>query len=135
MVKLSHHPSREEMKRLRERWDLEDGEIPLLPFDKTLTEVDDTVQHLRILRQDKHLQAEAERASDKAIDQLNAESKLLREAIAGIITTLNHKASKRVLSESLEKYQAKLDKRIDNIFKLVGALGVIFGILVVIKGH
>lgn len=136
MVKLAHHPSREEMKRLRARWDLEDqAEIPLLPFDSTLTALDDTVQHLRILRKDKHAQAEAERESDKAIEALTSELKVLREALAGVITTLNHKASKRLMTTTLEAYAAKLDKRVDKIFALVGALGVIFGVLVVIKGH
>jgi hypothetical protein len=138
MVKLAHHPSRGEMRRLRERWDVEDGEeeIPLKPFDTTLTSgINDTVQHLRTLRADERASAEGNQLRFDALEQLTKEARFLREALAGVVETLNRKASKRVIAKEFADYAAKLDKRIDNIFKLVGALGVILGIIIAIKGH
>jgi len=134
MVKHSHHPSREEMKRLRERLDREEEEIPLKPFDTTLTSgINDTVRQLRILREDGG-DPEEDRLQFDAIKQLTAESRMQREALAGIIDTLNMKASKRLMNVELEKYTAKFDKRVDNIFKLVAALGAIIAALVSVIG-
>ena len=137
-MKLAYHPAREQMRRLRERWDIEDAEteIPLTPFDTTLTSgINDTVQHLRTLRVEKQASAEANQLRFDAIDQLTAEARYLRTSLADVIETLNRKASKRVMTQTLDTYLARLDKRVDNIFKLVGALGVILGVLVAVKGH
>jgi hypothetical protein len=146
MAKLSHHPSREEMKRLRERWDREDAEeVPLKPFETTLTEgLDDTVKQLRVMRDEDTVypNPQAERLKFDAVERLTAEARYIRTAMAGVIETLNHKASKRLMAKSLEDNVTKIDKRIDNIFKLVTVLGSIvalivtlFGIVIAVKAH
>jgi len=133
MSKLSFHPTREELKRLRERWDREDAEeIPLKPFDITLTSgIDDTVKHLRILRDEgSRSTAEDERLRFDAIERLTAEAHYLRTALAGVIETLNHKASKKLMAKTLGEYSTKFDKRVDNIFKLISVVGVILGLII-----
>jgi hypothetical protein len=137
-TKLSHHPTREEMKRLRERWDREDAEeMPLKPFDVTLTEgLDDTVQHLRIMRDEdtQYPNPAADRLRSDAIERLTTEARTLRKGLADVIETLNHKASKRLMAKSLEENSTKLDKRIDNIFKLVTLFGSVVALLVTLVG-
>lgn len=135
MVKLAHHPTREEMKRLRARWDAEDGDdIPLKPFDTTLTPaLDDTIQHLRIVRESTGRSVEADNLRSEAIKQLADEVRQARAEIGKIVETLNRKASKGQLAHGLTEIAARLDKRVDNIFKLVAALGVILGVLIAIK--
>lgn len=137
MVKLAFHPAREEMRRLRARWDLEDAEeIALKPYDTTLTNgLDDTLQHLRVIREDTHSSVEADKLRTQAIDQLTALVHKQGTELASIVTTLNRKASKGQLHKSLELISTKLEKRVDNIFRLIAVLGVVFGILVAIKGH
>ena len=137
MVKLAYHPAREEMKRLRERWDREDAEeIPLKPFDTTLTSgIDDTVQHLKIIGDRRHANTEDDRLRFDGFRQLTEEVRWLREEMARIVETLNRKASKGTLHKGLGDFSAKIDKRVDNIFKLIAALGVVLGVLIAIKGH
>jgi hypothetical protein len=137
VVRLAYHPVREDMKRLRERWDREDSEdIPLKPFDTTLTSgISDTVQHLKLNRERKQASTEDERLHFDGIKQLTDEMRWLREELARIVETLNRKASKRTFKEFSEALSAKTDKRVDNIFKLVAALGVVLGVLIAVKGH
>jgi len=137
MVKLARYPTSEEMQRLRARWEREDAEeIPLQPFDTTLTSgINDTVQHLRSLAPDRRASVESNQLRFDAIEQLTKEARFMRDALAGIVTTLNHKASKRAVSRELAAYTAKFDKRVDNIFKLVGVIGAIVGALIAIKGR
>lgn len=138
MVKLARHPTSEEYARLRERWDREDAEeIPLQPFDTTLTSgIDDTVQHLRRLPADRRASVEANQLRFDALEQLTKEARFMRDALAGIVETLNHKASKRSVKRSVDEFAAKLEKRVDNIFKLVAAIAAIFGVLVAaFKSH
>ena len=132
MVKLARHPTSQEMLRLRKRWDREDAEeIPLKPFDTTLTSgIDDTVQHLRGLRGADRKSEESDELRFDAIQQLTAEARFMRKALAGVVETLNHKASKRVVAKTLDAYSVKLEKRVDNIFKLVSAIAAIFGVVI-----
>lgn len=137
MVKLAYHPAREDMRRLRERWDREDAaDIPLKDFDTTLTSgLDDTVRHLKAIREDTHATVEADRLRSQAIDQLAVETRAVRVELAKVVETLNRKASKGQLHRSFEEFTTKLDKRVDNIFKLVAALGAILGVLIAVKVH
>jgi hypothetical protein len=137
MVKLSHHPTREEMKRLRERWDREDeDDIPLKPFDTTLTSgIDDTVRHLKSIRERSHADNEEARVQSDGIARLTTEVHEVNEELARIVETLNRKASKGQLNKGLGDFSLKFDKRVDNIFKLIAALGVVLGILITVKGH
>ena len=135
-TKLDRLPNREEYKRLRERWDREDAEdIPLKDFDDTLTSgIDDTISHLKIA--DFTSKTERAQLQVTAFEELRAESKKLREALAEVVQTLNRKASKAALAQFEKSYAAKNDKRIDNLFKLVTFLGVAIGLIVaVVKGH
>jgi hypothetical protein len=137
VTKLSYHPAREDLRRLRERWDAEDaGDLPLQDFDTTLTSgLDDTVRHLQAMRQDKHCSIEAARLCSVGVDQLATEVRDVRNELASMVVTLNRKASKGQLHRSFEEFSAKLEKRVDNIFKMIAALGVVLGILITIKGH
>jgi hypothetical protein len=135
-TKLTHHPSREEMARLRERWDREDAEeIPLKPFETTLTSgIEDTVQHLQRMPEHRRASVESNQLRFDAINQLTAEARYIRESLAKIVETLNHKASKRAVKRSVDEFTTKFDKRVDNIFKLVSIVGVILGIIIAVVG-
>jgi hypothetical protein len=135
MVRLSHHPSVDEARRIRERWEREEADLK--PFDTTLTSgIDDTVRDLRALPYDRRASVESNQLRFDAVDQLTQEARFMRKALADIVTALNHKASKRSVKRAGDEYTAKLDKRIDNIFKLVAAIATIFGIVIAaFKAH
>lgn len=138
MTKLDRIPTRHELARLRERWNREDQEdVPLQDFDTTLTSgIDDTISHLKIIGNGYASDVEQNNLNLKAFEELRGESKQLREALAGIVTTLNRKASKSALARFEKNFAAKSDKRIDNLFKLVTFLGVVIGAIVaLVKGH
>jgi len=124
-----------EMKRLRERWDHEDAQdIPLKDFDTTLaTGIDETLNQLVKFRGRAQPSVERDRLHDQAATELRAEIVKLREAHAEVVTTLNLKASKAALRKWETEAAAKIDKRIDNIFKLIGALGVVLGVFIALK--
>jgi hypothetical protein len=141
VVKMARYPTSEEVQRLRERWDREDAEeIPLKPFDTTLTSgISDTVQHLMRMPADRRASVESNQLRFDALQQLTAEARFIRESLAKVIETLNHKASKRAVKKAVDEYTAKFDKRVDNIFKLVTAIAAIFSVVFAVfsfsKGH
>jgi hypothetical protein len=136
-TKLRYLPTSAELRRLRERWDREDAQdIPLKDFETTLASgIDDTVRHLKAFTQFAQPTVEQENLKLKALEELTAEIKSLREAHSLTVETLNRKAGKALLRDFEKTLTAKLDKRLDNLFKLVGFLGVAIGVLVAIKGH
>jgi hypothetical protein len=135
MVKITRFPTSHEVQRLRERWDMEDGDLK--PFDTTLTSgIDDTVSHLRSLPYDRRASVESNQLRFDALEQLTAEARFMRKSLADIVTALNHKASKRSVKRGIDEFAAKLEKRVDNIFKLVGTIAAIFGIVIAaFKAH
>lgn len=134
-TKLNRFPSNAEMRRLRERWDREDAEeIPLKDFDTTLTStIDATLNQLVNFKGRAGPSVERDHLRDQAVTELRAEIVELRRVHAETVTTLNLKASKSAIKRYEEALTAKVDKRIDNIFKLVGALGVVLGAVLAFK--
>ena len=136
MPKPTRHQSREEVQRLRERWDREE-EIPL--FDTTLTSgINDTVQHLALREDGSARDPREERLHFDAIKQLTEEAQYIRKTMAEMITVTNLKASKRLVeklqAEANARLDAKLSKSVENIFKLVTVIGAIVAILVSLIG-
>jgi hypothetical protein len=123
------------MRTLRERWDREDAEdIPLKDFDTTLTSgLDATLNQLVDFKARAGPAVEREHLRDQAATELRSEIIKLREAHAKVVETLNVKASKSALRKFETELTVKVEKRLDNIFKLIGALGVILGVLIAIK--
>lgn len=135
VAKLNHFPTSEELRRLRARWDREDAEdIPLKPFDTTLTSgLDATLNQLVDFKARSGPSVERDQLRDQAATELRAEIVALRRVHAETVTTLNLKASKSALGRFEKDLAAKVDKRLDNIFKLIGALGVVLGVLIAVK--
>lgn len=135
MVKLSRFPTSTEMRTLRERWDREDSEdIPLKDFDTTLTSgLDATLNQLVGFKARSGPNVERDHLRDRCATELRAEIVELRRVHAETVTTLNLKASKATLRKFETDLTARVEKRLDNIFKLIGALGVILGVLIAIK--
>lgn len=136
-TKLSHLPDRHELKRLRERWDREDADdIPLKDFDTTLTStIDDTITHLALSVSNSRKSHESEKLQLQAAEELKTEIIALRKAHATTVEALNRKASRSLLAAFETKLTARVEKRMDNLFKLVGFLGVAIGVIVAVKGH
>jgi len=124
-----------EMRAMRERWDREDGDdVPLKDFDTTLTStIDGTINQMVKFKGKSVLSVERDNLHDQAVQELRAEIVALRQAHAATVTTLNLKASKQGFIRFEAALTARIDKRVDNIFKLVGVLGAILGVLIAIK--
>jgi hypothetical protein len=137
MAKLNRFPTSREMQAMRERWDREDAgdDVPLKDFDTTLTStIDGTINQLVNFNRGRAAPSvERDNLGTEALTQLRAEIVKLREAHAVLVTTVNLKASKQAFIRFEAALAAKVDKRIDNIFKLVAALGVVLGVLIAIK--
>jgi hypothetical protein len=124
------------MQAMRERWDREDAgdDVPLKDFDTTLTStIDGTINQLVNFKGRNAPSVERDNLQAQAVTELRAEIVDLRKALAANVTTLNLKASKQAFIRFEAALAAKVDKRIDNIFKLVAALGVVLGVLIAIK--
>lgn len=136
MAKLNRFPTSVEMRAMRERWDREDAadDVPLKDFDTTLTStIDGTINQLVNFKGRNAPSVERDSLRDQAVTELRAEIVALRVAQAASVTTLNLKASKLAFIRFEAALTAKIDKRIDNIFKLIAALGVVLGVLIAIK--
>lgn len=136
MAKLKRFPTSTEMRAMRERWDREDADddVPLKDFDTTLTStIDGTINQLVNFKGKSAPSVERDNLRDQAATELLAEIVKLREAHAALVTTVNLKASKQAFIRFEAALAAKVDRRIDNIFKLVAALGVVLGVLIAIK--
>ena len=133
MVKLAHFPKPGELKRLR---DVE-SEVELFPdFSTTLASgIDDTIRNLRVIREHSHASEEEERARNRAIEQLREEISKLRKELDTVIGSVRTKASKGTLKTFGDALTGKIDRRVDNLFKFVGVLGVAIGALIAYKGH
>jgi|SRR5882762_2554019 len=133
MVKLSHFPRPGELKRLRDSRDVEE----LFPdYSATLTSgIDDTLRNLKVIREHAHPSEEQERTRDLAIEQLRKEISKLREELETVIGSVRTKASKGTLQKGIGELTTKLDRRMDNLFKFVGVIGVAIGALIAYKGH
>jgi len=120
---------------MRERWDREDADdVPLKDFDTTLTStIEGTINQLVSFKGQGAPSVERDSLQAQALTQLTGEIVKLREAHAALATTVNLKASKQAFIRFEAALAAKVDKRIDNIFKLVAALGVVLGVLIAIK--
>jgi hypothetical protein len=134
-TKLNRFPSNAEMRRLRERWDREDAEdVPLKDFDTTLaTGVDSTLNQLVNFKGRSGPSVERDNLRDQVANELKSEIVELRRVHAETVTTLNLKASKAAFIRFEAALATKVDKRIDNIYKLIGALGVVLGLLIALK--
>jgi ABC-type multidrug transport system fused ATPase/permease subunit len=111
--------------------------VELYPeFDDTIAgkELDETVRNLRVLRELSHSDEEEKRYQFEAFQRLTDLSKEHSDVIAKIIASLKLKQSKSTSAEFEAKLTAKIEKRVDNIFKLVGALGVLFAIILAVIG-
>lgn len=137
MVKLAHFPVRGELKRLAERNLLEENEVELFPdYSTTLASgVDDTVRNLRVLREHARPEEEEIRTRDLAIEQLTEEVRTLREELARVVESLKTKASKGALKRQDEALTNNWNKKVDNLFKLVGLIGTVLGLAIIIRGH
>src|SRR4029077_1708720 len=132
MVKLAHFPRPGELKRLREG-----EEIELFPdYSATLTSgIDDTLRNLKVIREHAHPNEEEARTRDLAIAQLTEEIGKLRKELDTVIGSVRTKASKGTLKTVSTELATKLDRRVDNLFKFVGVIGVAVGALIAYKGH
>jgi hypothetical protein len=138
-TKLNRIPTSEEMRRLRARWDQEDGDdIPLKDFDTTLTSgIEGTINQIGVFvaRSNTAKSVEAENSKLDALRQLSADLARANEAIATLTTTMNHKASKASLRRFETEITAKHARSVDNLFKLVAVVGTVIGIIIAYKGH
>jgi hypothetical protein len=137
MAKLNRFPTSVEMRAMRERWDREDAgdDVPLKDFDTTLTStIDGTINQLVNFNRGRQAPSvERDHLQAQALTELTAEIVKLREAHAVLVTTVNLKSSKQAFIRFETALTVKIEKRIDNIFKLVAALGVVLGVLIAIK--
>jgi hypothetical protein len=136
MAKLNRFPTSREMQSMRERWDREDAgeDVPLKDFDTTLTStIDGTINQLVGFIGRPAPSVERDTLQADALKELRGEIVALRVAHAATVTTLNLKASKQAFIRFEAALAAKVDKRIDNIFKAVGVVGAILGVLIAIK--
>jgi hypothetical protein len=134
-MRLGHFPSQRELQRRLREQEQSPSEIPLLPdFANTLTSgIDDTVQHLKIIQDHSIPNAEADILKHTAVKQLTDEVRTLRGELAQVIATVNMKASKGQLKEFAAGLTARVDKRVENLFKVVGVMGVAIGLLIAFK--
>lgn len=137
MTKVGFIPNREELKRLRERWEREDADdAPLKDFDTTLTSgLDGTINQLVKFSHRSSKSVESDGLRDRAVQELTDEVKSLRKSLAEVVATLNTKASKGQLRGFEKDLAAKIDKRVDNLFKLLAAGLTVVGVLIAYKGH
>ncbi len=113
------------------------AEVELLPdFDQTITDgqLDETVRNLRVLREHSHSHEEEARYQFQAIQNLTDTVKEHRTMLERIIASLKLKQSKVASADFETKLIARIEKRVDNIFKLVAALGVIFALILAVIG-
>lgn len=105
-------------------------------FDDTIAgkELDETVRNLRVLREISHSDEEEKRYQFEAFQRLSLLAKEHGDVIAKIIASLKVKQSKSAAAEFEAKLAARIEKKVDNIFKLVGALGVIFAMILAAIG-
>lgn len=133
-TKLNHWPTPGELRRRREQGLDETQDLPLLPFDETLTSgIDDTIKTLALGHRGP--QWEIERLRQQAVEQLREELLKVRDELAKHRASINLKQSKVATAEALKEFSAKWDRKMDNLFKLVGAVGLVISVLVAYKGH
>ena len=137
MTKLATFPTREELSRLRERWQREDeSDAPLRDFDTTLTSgIEGTINQMVRFSQRSNKAVEADALRDRAVQQLVDEVKSLRASLSQVVQTTNTKASKGQMRTCEKDLTARMDKRIDNLFKLLAAGLTVVGALIAYKGH
>ena len=114
-------------------------EVDLFPdFDETVAgankELDETVRNLRVFRERSHSSEEEQRYQFKAISDLTETAKKHAEVMQKIITSLKLKQPKAGAAEFERQLAARIERRVDNIFKLVAALGVVFAALLAVIG-
>ena len=115
------------------------AEVELFPdFDQTIAgrnkELDDTVRNLRIIREHSTSNEDEQRYQFKAIADLTESAKEQAAMIQRVVTALKTKSSKQALADFETNLTAKIEKRLDNIFKLVSVLGVIFALILAVIG-
>jgi hypothetical protein len=107
-------------------------------FDETVADIgkdlDETVRNLRVLRDRSHTDEEERRYQFKAIADLTETVKEHGAVLQRVIASLKLKQPKAAAGSFEQAMAAKIDKRLDSIFKLVAALGVIFAALIAVIG-
>lgn len=135
-TKLNHFPTPGELKRRREQH-LDDDtrdDLPLLPFDETMTSgIDDTVRTLSLGHKGPHW--ETNQLYLQAISQLRTELSEVKGELSRHATSINLKQSKAANAKALAEFTQKWDRKMDNLFKLVGLVGLVVSALIAYKGH
>jgi hypothetical protein len=105
-------------------------------FDQTITgaDLDATVRNLKVLRERTHSSEEEARYQFKAIEDLTTASKEHARSLEKVVAALKLKQSKAASIDFQNELAANINRRLDGIYKLIAALGVLFAIILAVIG-
>lgn len=105
-------------------------------FDQTIAgvDLDETVRNLKVLRERSHGGEEEARYQFQAIENLQTLTTKQGESITRIIASLKLKQAKAAAAEFENAMKARIEQRMDSLFKFVGIIGAVITVLLAVIG-